>query len=169
MAIHGQRWLEASWRNPESHVLISALGSSHITYPCKNVCIEIRPRGWNCNKAPVVVCGCETVPTCPEKYMKVCAEYIDNCGLHVFVWPKEVVYAKAGMYEAAVLVNGCDQIATLPIRIGPHPGASYAEGPIHTPLGGCVKCDDAFDPCGGESGCSTCNEPETLYYVPTPR
>ena len=169
MAIHGQRWLEASWRHRESHLMVSDFGGCGNTYPCDNVCIEIRPRGWNCNKPPVEICGCPTIPPCPEKYMRVCADYIDECGLHVFVWPREVLTARQGMYEAVVLVNGCDEIAKLPLRVGAHPGAHYAEGPLHTPLGDCVKCDDPFDPCAdGVGSCHDCDD-TTGAYVPAAR
>lgn len=157
--LHGVRWLEASYRNLSSRIKISALGCCSINYPCENICIEIRPRGWKCKPKTVDICGCDTEPTCPEKYMRVCAEFIDEKGFHVFKWRREVLSAKQGMYEAVVIANGCDEIAKLPLRIGPHLGAVYAEGPIHTNLGDCVTCDDAPDPCElMGANCKTCDE-----------
>ena len=93
--------------------------------------------------------------------MKVCASYIDECGLHVFVWPKEVLTAKQGFYSGVIMANGCDEIGRIPVRVGAHPGAVYAEGPLHTPIKDCVACDDDFDPCltgGSDCGCSTTDD-----------
>lgn len=153
----GERWLEASFRNRESRLRVNALSDCHVTYPCKDVCIELRPNGWKaCRPKPTYDhCGNEIIKQCPDKFMRVCAEYIDDNGLHVFVWPTHVMSAKQGFYVGAVIVNNCDEIARIPVRVGAHPGAHYAEGPVHTPLADCVTCDD-YNPCMDQNGHSDC-------------
>lgn len=168
MAKHGVRWLEASYRNRESHVRINAFSECMTTFPCENVCIELRQNGWSKCRPPVTydMCGCEVTPTCPDKYMRVCASYIDEDGLHVFVWPKEVLTSPQGFYNGVIIANGCDEIGKLPVRVGAHPGAFYAEGPLHTPIKDCVTCDDDFDAClGGASDCN-CSTTDNGAYLP---
>lgn len=166
---HGERWLEASYRNRESRVRINAYGDCHATYPCEQVCIELRPNGWRKCRPPVKydACGCEIEQTCPDKFMKVCSSYIDERGLHVFVWPKEVLTAKAGFYLGFLIANGCDNIGTLPVRVGAHPGAYYAEGPLHTNVIDCVACDDdEIGPCGPVSSDCGCDTETDEAYLP---
>lgn len=171
MSLHGARWLEASYRNRESHVKVSAFSSCHTTYPCEDVCIELRPNGWrHCRPAPKYdACGCEIAQTCPDKYVTVCSSYLDENGLHVFAWTDEVLNLHQGFYLGVIKANGCDIIGQLPVRVGPHPTASYAEGPINTNVIDCVTCDDGEGKgfCDSNPNDCGCETDTSGAYIPT--
>jgi hypothetical protein len=166
---HGVKWLEASYRKRESRVRISALSDCKINYPCVDVCIELRPNGWaSCRPKPTYdACGNSIEKTCPNKFIKVCASYIDEENMHIFVWPTNVLTAKEGFYTGVVTAKG-EEVARLPVRVGAHPGATFAEGSVHTPINDCVTCDDSPDPClqsNVDCGCDNTNSNTNQAYM----
>lgn len=152
--VHGERYIEISYRNRQSRLKINGVYSCSSAIPCGEICLSIRPRGWkHCSpKNKIDICGNVIVPECPDKFIDICADELDG-EYATFTWTKEILMAKPGLYHAVVLVNGCENGQELLALVGPHPRVNRIEKAIASAE--CVSCDE-YDPCE-DSSCKTCS------------
>lgn len=143
------RYLEASWRNRASRIFIGGDSKCKPVPICGDVCITVKRAGDSqCNSVPQPndnLCGQKTVSPCDLTVVTVCASEIDDSGYAIFEWPRELITAEEGWYEAHI-EGGCSSCGILPLRVGPRCNVIEVENIIAGP-----DCKDWVTGC--DDGC----------------